>query len=1061
MQRPTRHSHHDGFLLRTALAFVLVVVLVGANASPTAALAGANQPATPVGSVPPAAQAVMDGSDYRAARWLYDVVDLKTGQVLLANRPHELVFTGSTAKEFTVGGAYDTLGADYRVTTPVYATTGTVNGVLPGNLVLVASGDLGLGGRNSLDGKFDFTFTPDSIDHVYADVAPNGVTPPGDPLAGLNSLAQQVAAKGVTRIDGNVLIDDRRWETFAGQEAPVPPIFVNDNLLDITVTPARVGGTATVVASPITSAFRLTSQVATTDGNDSAVSVDADPADPQHLIVSGTIGASANPRLTVYRIPDAASWARTLFVEALGRAGVSVAANPDGADPTDQLPPASSYSADLELASLDSAPLSAEGSMILQTSYNTGANALLCQLAAHAGSTSCLDGLPVIRTLTDLAGIPDSDLILIDGQGADPASVTPEQMVRWLNWTQTRPWAAVFKAGQPVLGESGTLAAAGVNSPARGKIQAKTGTSAHADPATGRTLFNVQSMAGFMQTDDGRSLVYDVSMSGGTYPDPLTGLVQATDDVAEVSAQFQQALSQATPSQGTMLPDSIAGIMNQPRYARATWNLLVTDLQTGNTLYELAPDQLAFTGSTRKLFSVGLALKQLGADHRFTTPVYRSGSVDGGTLHGNLELVGAGDLTFGGRLTPDGHIAYTDFDHNDANNLGTAILTPQDPLHGVDALAQQVRASGMTRVDGDVVIDDRLFDSYRVPNQDLLVTPTMINENMVDVSVAPTQPGQHAQLDYRPKSAAFSVQGSVDTLSAGGMPTVALPSVVIRPDGSPITGLVTCVGTPDCSGTVTGAIPVGYQAPLSGEGTFVGTFRVENPSNYVRSTFIEALQRAGVSVSAPVVARNPTQLLPSPDSYSADNRVAQLVSPPYSEYARLILKVSLNLGANLSLTLLGLANDQRTLPGALAAERQTLVDQFGISGATFNFPTNGSGSPDSQATARAEVRLLTRMSQTAVAQDYKQALPILGVDGSLAHSGTDLAARGHVFGKTGTTVSDGELKAQVLSGYIDAQSGRHLAFALFVNNYGPITSIEDVANVFDDEAAITDILYHS
>ena len=53
----------------------------------------------------------------------------------------------------------------------------------------------------------------------------------------------------------------------------------------------------------------------------------------------------------------------------------------------------------------------------------------------------------------------------------------------------------------------------------------------------------VQSMGGFMQTNDGRWLVFDVSMSGGTYPDPLTGLAQATDDVGDVTGQFQQALS--------------------------------------------------------------------------------------------------------------------------------------------------------------------------------------------------------------------------------------------------------------------------------------------------------------------------------------------------------------------------------------------------------------------------------------------------------------------------------------------------------------------------------------
>jgi D-alanyl-D-alanine carboxypeptidase/D-alanyl-D-alanine-endopeptidase (penicillin-binding protein 4) len=94
-----------------------------------------------------------------------------------------------------------------------------------------------------------------------------------------------------------------------------------------------------------------------------------------------------------------------------------------------------------------------------------------------------------------------------------------------------------------VLGESGSLASSGGDSPARGKVAAKTGTSAHPDPGTGRALFNVQRLAGFMTGPDGRTLVFDLAVSGGTYPDVLTGLVQAGKDVAAVAAEFQQELS--------------------------------------------------------------------------------------------------------------------------------------------------------------------------------------------------------------------------------------------------------------------------------------------------------------------------------------------------------------------------------------------------------------------------------------------------------------------------------------------------------------------------------------
>jgi D-alanyl-D-alanine carboxypeptidase/D-alanyl-D-alanine-endopeptidase (penicillin-binding protein 4) len=509
-----------------------------------------------------------------------------------------------------------------------------------------------------------------------------------------------------------------------------------------------------------------------------------------------------------------------------------------------------------------------------------------------------------------------------------------------------------------------------------------------------------------------------------------------------------------------MLPNAIKKIVEKPAYANATWSLLAVDLATGKQLVSVNADKLAFTGSTRKLFSVGLALKQLGANYTTSTSVYRSGPVDSsGVLHGNVDLVGAGDLTLGGRRTADNKVDYTDFDHNDANNLGTGVLTPQDPLKGLQSLANQIKAGGITQIDGGVVIDDRLFASYRVPNQQLLITPTMLNEDMVDVTVTPTTPGKPAKIDYRPKTPAFTVVGTVMTTAAGTEPTVAIPAGTTAA-GTSVTGVVNCVGQPDCAGRISGTIPVDYKAPLSGQPQFVGTFRIDNPDSFARAAFVQALQRAGIKVSAPAVAPNPTSILPASTDYAPTERIATFTSPPYAQQARLILKVSLNLGANLALTQYGLAKGQKTVAGALAAERAGLI-AMGIPASSFNFPTNGSGSPDSKATPRAIVAMLTQMSKSSVADDYRNALPLLGVDGSLAESGTNLAAKGHVYGKTGTTVTDGKLVAENLAGYIDAKSGHRIAYAIILNNFGSITSLDDVLGVLSDEVAITNLLYEN
>ncbi|MCT0248748.1 D-alanyl-D-alanine carboxypeptidase [Synechococcus sp. CS-205] len=98
---------------------------------------------------------------------------------------------------------------------------------------------------------------------------------------------------------------------------------------------------------------------------------------------------------------------------------------------------------------------------------------------------------------------------------------------------------------------------------------------------------------------------------------------------------------------------------------------------------------------------------------------------------------------------------------------------------------------------------------------------------------------------------------------------------------------------------------------------------------------------------------------------------------------------------------------------------------------------------------------MQRSPQAAV---FRAALPVLGVDGSLAETGRNLAARGEVMAKTGTTIDSTGLRAQVLAGYLRSRSGRDLAFALFVNDAGPVSAISDVAEVFEDQAVITDLI---
>ena len=218
---------------------------------------------------------------------------------------------------------------------------------------------------------------------------------------------------------------------------------------------------------------------------------------------------------------------------------------------------------------------------------------------------------------------------------------------------------------------------------------------------------------------------------------------------------------------GAPLPAEITAIIEGPRYALARWGIYVADRETGETIYDLRGGERFLAASTTKLFPGAAALAAYGPDYRFETPVYRTGAVGAdGTLAGDLILVASGDPTMGGRTTPDGGIAYTPIDHIYANVFPTlATLTPEDPLAGLDDLARQVAAAGIRRVQGDVVVDARLFPAMK--KDDYILTPIWINDNLIDLTLTPGVAGSPASVVWRPQTAAYQVQADVQTVPAG------------------------------------------------------------------------------------------------------------------------------------------------------------------------------------------------------------------------------------------------------------------------------------------------------
>jgi len=456
------------------------------------------------------------------------------------------------------------------------------------------------------------------------------------------------------------------------------------------------------------------------------------------------------------------------------------------------------------------------------------------------------------------------------------------------------------------------------------------------------------------------------------------------------------------------------------------------------------------TGSVLKVYSTSTALHLYGADHTFTTPVYRTGPVDDGALDGDLVLVASGDFSMGLRERPDGTMVFAsapNVDHTYANAGLPGVVVGVDPLAGLDDLAKQVAASGVTKVDGDVVIDDRLFTTF-FGWPDVTVspsTPIMINDNRIDIRVTPTAQGQAASCDYRPKTAAFTVQSDVTTVATGEATSLEVSQP--QPNVFRVSGTIAADAGPTLR---VGEIP--------------------DPAAFARTAFIEALGRAGIDVRAQTTGPNPTERLPAEGSYQSTARVAEHQSGPLSEIVKVILKVSHNPGADLMACLVAVASGSKEGESGLVAEQQYVSKDLGVDPSSF-FIFDGAGSDDRDRSAGSAMAGFMRAVDTQpYAAPFEAALPTLGVDGDLANQGLGTGAVGNVHAKTGTRAAVapseqggvGLLGARTMAGYIDAASGRKLVFAIMLGNvpFDPV-SFDEVLEVIADVANLSVAMYEA
>ncbi len=474
--------------------------------------------------------------------------------------------------------------------------------------------------------------------------------------------------------------------------------------------------------------------------------------------------------------------------------------------------------------------------------------------------------------------------------------------------------------------------------------------------------------------------------------------------------------------------DRIKAVMNRPEYRHARFGMEFYSIEDGRILYSWNPQELFVPGSTTKILSVGTALELLGPDFRFHTRVYRTGPIQGGSLEGDLILVASGDPDLSNRIQPDGTMVFENEDHS-YDGFAEAKPVPGDPLAVIRELASKVASSGIRRINGRVVVDASLFpEGARELGTRVVISPIVVNDNVVDVTVTPgSKEGDPAVLAISPRTRYVTIANDVKTAAADGKMLLDWKKESTNPDGTH-------------SVSLSGSIPAGAASKLR-------VYKVPIPSRFAEVVFEEALESAGVRITASssVPPANPKIF------YTTENQVAEHISPPLREEAKITLKVSQNLHASMMPYIVGAymqkgASDP--LQSGFDQEREMLQRaDLDLTAAVQNDGAGGSAyfAPDFM------VHFLLHLARQPFFADFKKALPVLGRDGTLYNIQPDSPAAGHVFAKTGTlgganalAPEGGLISGKGLAGFIDTKDGRHLAFAAYIN-FVPVAAMNEAA----------------
>ncbi len=458
------------------------------------------------------AEALLGIAPASKGEWGLLIVDAESGETLYEQNADKYFVPASNMKLFTTALALAKLGPEYRFHTTL-ETRGAISseGVLSGDVVLVGRGDPNLSNR-----KFPYELK-EEFD--------------GPQEKALAGLADALVAKGVKEISGDVIgddsyfprerypngweIDDMVWE----YGAAISAIVIEDNTVALTLTPGEQAGNPVQAAlNPATSDFTVENDVITSAADvKSDLTLTREPGS-NLVVVKGSLPAKSAPRKLILAIEEPAQHAAALLKRLLEERGIRVAGTARAqhihAEPGDD---------PVVLAEHVSVPLGDAVKLINKISQNLHTEMLLRTVARQSGVWATPDDL--MKVPVDFyvaAGVTPGDVIQVDASGLSRHDlVTPRAIVTLLSFAQKQSWFGPYYASLPVAGQDGTLEDRMKNTPAAGRIHAKTGSVEH-----------VRTLSGFAETPVGRRVIFSFlsnNQGGKSHEaaDVLTGLCVA------------------------------------------------------------------------------------------------------------------------------------------------------------------------------------------------------------------------------------------------------------------------------------------------------------------------------------------------------------------------------------------------------------------------------------------------------------------------------------------------------------------------------------------------------